>query len=128
DRAVALDLADVAGMEPVVLQELALAVALHVALHDPRTAYDHVARDAAVQRQVVAGIVDDLHLAAEHGAALLGGDGEALGIGQVAFAPVEAGEGAERAHLGHAPALGDLDPVFLPESLDHGVGHGRTAD
>ena len=79
-------------------------------------------------RQVVAGIVDDLHLAAEHRAALLGGDGEAVGVGQAALAPVEAGQRAERAHLGHAPALGDLDLVFLPEALDHRVGHGRTAD
>ena len=45
-------------------------------------------------------------------------------VGQVALAPVEPGQRAERAHLGHAPALGDLDLVFLPETLDHRVGHG----
>src|SRR5260370_20349 len=65
-RAVLLDLADVAGGEPVFVEELALPVALHVALHDPRTAHHQVARHAAVLRQVVAGIVDDLHLAAEY--------------------------------------------------------------
>ncbi len=100
----------------------------HVALHDPRAAHHHVARDATVGRQVVAGVVDDLHLAAEHRAALLGGDCEALGVRQLALALVEAGQRAERAHLGHAPALRHLDLVLLPEALDHGVGHGRTAD
>src|SRR5262249_17360285 len=81
-RAIRFDLADVAGHEPVVVEELRAAFALHVALHDPRTAYDKIAGHAAVARQVVAGVVDDLHLAAEYRPARLGGDGEALGIGQ----------------------------------------------
>src|SRR5688572_29224636 len=55
-RAVRLDLADVAGHEPVVLEELAPAVALYVAIHYPRAAHHEIARDAAILRQVVAGI------------------------------------------------------------------------
>src|SRR5439155_21830961 len=110
-RTVRLDRADVAGLEPVVLEVLALAVALHVALHDPRAAHHHVARDAAVLGQVVAGVVDDLHLAAEHRPALLGGDGEALSIGQIALAAVETRQRAEGTHLGHTPTLCHLDAV-----------------
>src|SRR5262249_13650359 len=127
-RAVLLDLADIAGGEPVLVEELALAVAFHVALHDPRPAHHQVARDAAVLRQVVAGIVDDLHLAAEHRAAGLGGDGEALGVGQAALAAVETRRRAERAHLGHAPALHDLDAMLFPEALDHRDRHCGASD
>ena len=48
--------------------------------------------------------------------------------GRLALALVEARRRAERAHLGHAPALDDFDAVLLPEALDHGERHGRAAD
>ena len=103
-------------------------VVVEIARDDPRPAHQKLARRDAVMRQAAALGVDDLHLDAVHRPALHRLDGDLLRDRQVAMLALHRADGADRAHLGHAPAMHDRDAVFRLEGLDHGVGRGRAAD
>src|SRR5438128_3120519 len=70
DVAVGVDGAHVARGEPAVLQRIT-ALALEVALEDPRPSHLQVAEGLAVPRQLLAVFADDAHVDAEQRAALL---------------------------------------------------------
>src|SRR5712692_5741857 len=127
DVAVGIDGADVARREPAILQWIA-ALALEVALDDPRPAHLQVAEGLAIPGELLAVLADDAHVDAEERASLL-----ALQLGTLSFAPfrvlrLEGGGGAERAHLRHAPRVEHAHAVFLLEAADHRRRAGRAAD
>ena len=105
--AVRVDRRDVAGMEPAVRLDRSrgrLRV-LVIGADDPRPAHQQFADRPAVMRQLAAGIVDDLHLDAEQRAALLGADRELRLRIERGVLGLQHRRRADRAHLGHAPAL-----------------------
>ena len=80
-----------------------------------------------VRRRAVALLVDDLEVDAEHAPALPGGERGAFQRRLGALLRAEQRERADRAHLGHAPAVRHLDVVVAREGVDHGLRHGRAA-
>ena len=125
--AVAVDGADVAGVEEAFLVDH-VAVALVIGSRDRGPAHHEAAEGLAVPGQALAGVVGDLHLDAERRMALLHLDVEPRLAGELGIFRLERAGGAERAHLGHAPGVVDLDAVDLLERLGHGARAGRAAD
>ena len=84
--------------------------------HGP--AHQQLAGRLAVPRQLLAVGADDLHVDAEHRAALLGLDREALlRVRQSRVPGLTACRRAERAHLGHAPGVQHLHVDSAPGSV-----------
>ena len=94
------------------------ALALEVAGDDPGPAHQQLARGLAVPGQLLAVVVDDLHVDAVHRAALLRLQRHALarrpGSQCLAFS---VHSGAQRAHLGHAPGVQHLRRRSRPGSV-----------
>jgi hypothetical protein len=126
-EAVGVDRADVAGRKPAVDERIA-AFALEVVRDDPRAAHHQLARGLAVARQLLAVVADDLHVDAEHGAALLGLHRHALFGAQSFVLGLERAGRAERAHLGHSPGVQHLHAVAFLEGLHHRGRACRAAD
>ena len=79
-------------------------------------------------RQFAAVLADDLHVDAEHRAALLGLHRHALLGAQRLVLGLQRARGAQRAHLGHAPGVQHLHVVALLEGAHHRRRAGRAAD
>src|SRR4051812_34525019 len=127
DVAVRIAGADIAGREPALLQRIA-ALPLEQALNHPGAAYLQDAEGLAVPRQFATILVDDADVDAEEHATLLVLQLEAVFRAPLAVLRLEGGDGAERAHLGHAPGMQHLHAEVLLEGADHGRRARRAAD
>ena len=107
EPAVGRDLGDIAGAEPALAVGLLAGslLVLEIARHDRRAAHEQLARGLAVGRRAVALVVDHLEIDAEHAPPLPGAEPGALQRRPGALLGAEQGERADRAHLGHAPAV-----------------------
>ncbi len=104
------------------------ALALEVAVHDPGAAHQQVAIALAVPGLVGAVAVDDAHVHAIDGEALLLQDLHLLVLGQLQLLVLERAQRAQRAHLGHAPGMQHLHAELVLEGRDHGRWAGGAAD
>src|SRR5579863_3019587 len=102
--AVGIDGCDIARREPTVAQYVS-AFALEIAVRNPPSAHQEVAECDAVPWQLRAGTVDDFHVNAWDGAALLAFDSRNIRCRRVAVFGLELRQRAKRAHLGHAPGM-----------------------
>ena len=108
DVAVRLDGDDVAGLEPAVVRPAVRAVRrVVVGGRDPDAAHLELAHRLAVPRHEALGAAR-ADLDERRRDALLGAVAVLLVLGQRHLAARELGDGAERAHLGHAPRVDDL--------------------
>ena len=128
-KAVGIDRRDIAGMEPAIGLECGggRLLILEIAADDPWTAHQQFADRFAVMRQRASLIVDDLHLDPKDRPPGLALDRHDRLGGGIAVLRLRHGGGAERAHLGHAPALDDADAVPVLERVDQGRRHRRAA-
>ena len=111
-----------------VLAQWVAALGLEILPADPWAAHHEVAERLAIPRQLLAQIVDDLHVDAVNGPALLVLQRQAL-LAVPAFVPgLEGIHRTQRAHLCHAPGVDDLDTVIRFEAADHRGGASRAAD
>ena len=124
---VGIDGRDIAGGKPAVAQRRS-AFGPVIAGRDPPAAHQKIAEARAVPRQLVARAVDDLKIDAGDDAALLAFEGKQRRGIRGAMLAFELRKGADRAHLGHAPGMKDLDAVILLEALDHCRRASRAAD
>src|SRR6185312_1625496 len=128
--ALLVDRRDVAGAEPALVVEgrRARRLIVEIAADDPRAAHQQLAARLAVTRLHLAVGRHHLHVDAVERDALARLAGELLGSGAVEELALEHRKRADRAHLGHAPALDAAHAVFLLEGLDHRRRRGRAAD
>ncbi len=119
---------DVAGVEPAGRIELLSPPALVIGTGDRRATDLEPAEGLAVPRTLDILVVGDLHLDAKGRMALLHLDIVARLAFELVIFRLEAAERADRAHLGHAPGMNDIDIVIFLEGLDHRARGGRTAD
>ena len=123
--AVLVDGGDVAGVEKAFVVE-DVGIDLEIGLGDRGPAHLEAAESLAVPRQFLAGIVGDLHLDAERRVALGLQDIEPLLAGEFGKRRLQRGDGADRAHLGHAPGVAHAN-AHVDERLDHRARHRRAA-
>ena len=114
---VGVDGRDIARVEPTVCQQR-FGIVLEIVRDDPRAPHQQVAGTGSVPWQFAPLRIDDLHVDAEYRPALLREDGKLIRLGQGRVSRLQFAHGAERRHLGHAPAVQHLD-VELAESVDH---------
>ena len=110
------------------LSSIDVVVFLEIGPRDGKAAHLDAAEGLAVPRQRLVGIVGDLHLDAERRVALLLLHVQQRVAREVRQLRLDRADGAERAHLGHAPGVEHLNAVILFEGLDHGARAGRAAD
>src|SRR3712207_9531671 len=99
-----------------------------VPLHHVVAAGDDLARRLAVARHVLALLVDDAHLAAEHGQAGLGHIARLLLLRPVTERVLQHGDAQDRRTLGHAVADDVVATQHLPRLDDELPGRGSAAD
>ena len=113
--AVAVEVADIAGVQPAVVQRrVRLGRAVEVAAHDVGTAHEDLAGAAGRRLPVVA----------EHGDV---DAGERLADGSGFARSVDRVEGCHAGALGEPVALDERDAVARLEAVDHLRRHGRGA-
>ena len=125
--AVRIDGGHIARREPAVNQGVT-TLAFEIRPHHPRPLDMQVAKSFAVPGQVIAFGIDNLHVHAKNRAPLLQADLHFVGFGQVLVLIFKRAQGAQRAHLRHAPGVQYLDTVVVIEGGDHGRRAGRAAN
>ena len=119
------------GNQPLAVDrdERRAASPLKYSLDDPRPAHQQVAGGLAVPGQLLAVVVDDLHVDAEDGAALLLEQALLLLVRRArSVLGLQRAQRAERRHLGHAPGVDAPRRRTRPAACDHRRRAGRAAD
>ena len=131
DRHVAhfVDRGDVAGIKPTVARmRFAGAFQLEVVAAYPGPPDLQCAISDAIPGQLVAIVVDDAHLNTVDASSGFGLERERRICIEMLGAGLHRADRAQRTHLSHAPALDDVDVVFVVKLADHRLGHRGTAD
>ena len=126
--AVGIDRRNVARGKVAVRVKHIAALALEVPAGNPGAAHAEMTEGLAVVRQPAALHVDDLQLDAPDATTLLHLDGGALVRRQRSVLGQQVADDADRAGLGHAPALHEVGAEVALEALDHATWRGRSAD
>ena len=125
--AIGVDGGHVARGEPTI-DERVTALAFEISPHHPRSLDMQVAKGFAIPRQVIAFRVDNLHVYTKNGAPLLQADLHLIGFRQVLVFVFKRAQGAQRAHLCHAPGMQNFDTIVVVEGSNHGRRAGRAAN
>src|SRR5262249_15326419 len=113
DVAVGIDVDDVAGAEPPVVERLRRARVLVVARGDPGTAHLELADALTVPGKLRAVLADDPPLDARYRSALTGADAPTVVVAPRVHGATRLRDGREWRRLGHAPRLHDGDAPLV---------------